>query len=240
MVGGLAPVIAGFGLAFRMRGSSRLALTWVGDGATKAGEVHEAFNFAAVQGLPVIYIIQNNQVALGTHLHQHHAADDFARWPAMYGIPSQTFDGNHVLDAYAATRWAVERCRAGEGPVILIAETFRMGGHATHDEREARELFPPETFARWGRRDPIGCYEEWLVERPRDLRTGEPVEPGAAVEANREVLTEIEARVIAEVESAAEEALADRESRLPEPESAVRDVYGTWPDSTSDWPAPLY
>jgi TPP-dependent pyruvate/acetoin dehydrogenase alpha subunit len=65
-------------------------------------------------------------------------------------------DGNNVLDVYAATKLAVDRVRNGEGPMLLIAETFRMGGHATHDEHEARQLFPPETFEYWGKRDPIG------------------------------------------------------------------------------------
>jgi TPP-dependent pyruvate/acetoin dehydrogenase alpha subunit len=230
VVGGLAPVMAGYGLAFRKLGVPRVALTWVGDGATKAGEVHEAFNFAAVQHLPVIFVIQNNQVALGTYLHEHHAGGDFRDWGRLYGAQSAGFDGNHVLDAYGATRWAVERCRAGEGPVILAAETFRMGGHATHDEAEARELFSAEMFAEWGRRDPIGCYEVWLAEAPIDLRTGERVAPGAAAEANRAALAAVEAEVTQEVESAAESALASR-GNMPPAESAAEGVYGAWPDT---------
>ena len=238
MVGGLAPVIAGYALAFKKLGSDRLGLTWVGDGATKTGEVHEALNFVAVQRLPVIYIIQNNRVALGTRLEEHHAPEDFSGWPRMYGSRSMSFDGNHVLDAYGAARWAAERCRAGEGPVFLLAETFRMAGHATHDEREARELFEPETFAFWGRRDPIGCYESWLVNAPRSLATDEACEAGAAAEPNREVLGDVEARVTQEIESAATEALASRD-RMPAPESALDRVYGEWPGARAAGP-PLY
>lgn len=238
MVGGLAPVIAGYALAFKKLGADRLGLTWVGDGATKTGEVHEALNFAAVQRLPVIYVIQNNRVALGTRLEEHHAAEDFSGWPRMYGVRSLSFDGNHVLDAYGAARWAAERCRAGEGPVFLLAETFRMAGHATHDEREARELFDAETFAFWGRRDPIGCYESWLVNAPRNLRTDESCEAGAASEPNREALADVEARVTEEIESAAEEALASRD-RMPDPESALDRVYGDWPGARLAGP-PLY
>ncbi len=239
MVGSLAPVIAGFGLAFRLQGSKRLALTWVGDGATKTGEVHEAFNLATVQRLPVIFVIQNNQVALGTLLDDHHAGEGFSEWARIYGAASAAFDGNNVLDAYAATRWAVEKCRSGAGPVLLTAETFRMGGHATHDEGEARELFPAETFAFWGRRDPIGSYETWLAEGALDLRTGEPVAPGSALESNRAVLADVESAVTAEVEAAAEEALASR-SDMPDGESAVEDVYGEWPDTSHPGPAPFY
>jgi TPP-dependent pyruvate/acetoin dehydrogenase alpha subunit len=238
MVGGLAPVIAGLGLAFRMQGSKRLALTWVGDGATKTGEVHEAFSLAAAQRLPVIYVIQNNQVALGTLLREHHAGEGFSDWAGTYGAASAAFDGNHVLDAYAATRWAVEECRSGAGPVFLTAETFRMGGHATHDEQEARELFSPETFAEWGRRDPIGCYETWLAEGAIDLSTGGEVAPGSALETNRAVLADLEASLTSEVESAAEEALASR-GNMPDGESAVDGVYGEWPDTSRPGPAPF-
>ena len=215
----------------------RLALTWVGDGATKAGVVHEALSFAAVQRLPVIYIIQNNQVALGTLLREHHAAGGFSEWARIYGAASAAFDGNHVLDAYAATNWAVERGRAGEGPVLLAAETFRMGGHATHDEQEARELFSPETFAEWGRRDPIGCYEAWLTEAPFDLASGEAAAPGAASDSNRAALAELEASVIEEVEAAAEAALA-RRGKMPGPESAAEGVSREWPHSAFPGPAP--
>jgi TPP-dependent pyruvate/acetoin dehydrogenase alpha subunit len=238
MVGTLAPVIAGLGLAFRLQASKRVALTWVGDGATKTGEVHEAFNLAAAQRLPVVYIIQNNQVALGTPLAEHHAADGFAGWAGIYGVTGAQFDGNNVLDAYAATRWAVERCRAGAGPVFLTAETFRMGGHATHDEQEARDLFGPETFAYWGRRDPIGCYEAWLIEGTLDLATSAEVTAGAAADSNRSVLAELEAEVTAEVESAAEAALASR-AAMPGSGTVVEGVYGEWPESSYPGPAPF-
>lgn len=232
MVGSLASVVAGYAFAFHKLGVPRLGLTWVGDGATKAGEAHEAFNFAAARRLPVIFIVQNNQVALGTLLHQYHAASDFSDLPDLYGARGECFDGNHVLDAYAATLLAAKRCRAGEGPVFLMAETFRMAGHATHDEKEARELFDPETFRAWGARDPIGCYETWLVEGRRRLDTGEQVESGSAAEVNRAVLARLEAEVTSEVDAAAQDALESR-SRMPRPESAEEGVYGEWPAGAS-------
>src|SRR5256712_527041 len=138
-VGDMVPVVTGVALTFKMRGERRIALTWVGDGSTKTAAAHEATNFAAVQRVPAIFILQNNQVALGTRLDQHHLPGDFREWPAQYGVWGARFDGNNVLDAYAATRLAAARCRDGQGPAMLVAETFRMGGHATHDEREARE-----------------------------------------------------------------------------------------------------
>jgi pyruvate dehydrogenase E1 component alpha subunit/2-oxoisovalerate dehydrogenase E1 component alpha subunit len=207
-VGDMVPVIAGIALTFKIKGERRIALTWVGDGSTKTAAAHEGTNFAAVQHLPAIFIIENNRVALGTRLEQHHLPGDFSDWGAGYGAWSATFDGNNVLDAFAATRLAAERCRAGQGPAVLVAETFRMGGHATHDEREARATFPAELFATWGKRDPIGLYEEYLKEE--------------GVKAKR--LGEVEAEVTAEVDRAAEEAIASRE-KMPKGESALGGVY---------------
>jgi pyruvate dehydrogenase E1 component alpha subunit/2-oxoisovalerate dehydrogenase E1 component alpha subunit len=211
-VGDMVPVVTGIALTFTMRGTDQVAMTWIGDGSAKAGVAHEGLNFAAVQRAPVVFIIQNNQVALGTRLEQHHIASDttsFADWPQAYGVWGGVFDGNNVLDAYALTAIAVKRCREGAGPALLVAETFRMGGHATHDEAEARETFDPALFERWGRCDPIGLYEEYLVDDG----------------VSRDTLTAIEAEVEAEVERAQEEALESRRDRLPAGESATVGVY---------------
>jgi len=207
-VGDMVPVISGIALAFKMQQQSRVALTWVGDGSTKTATAHEGTNFAAVQRLPAIFIIQNNQVALGTRLEQHHLPPDFRDWPASYGMPGAAFDGNNVLDAYAATALAVERCRRGEGPVMLTAETFRMCGHATHDEAEARSVIPDAVFKHWGTRDPVGLYEEYLKDEGRKAAE----------------LDEIESVVTHEIEQAAASALASREP-LPRGASALDDVY---------------
>jgi len=203
------PVMAGMALVSRIRREAFVALTWIGDGSTKTGTAHEGLNFAAVQKVPAIFIIHNNQVALGTRLGQHHLSEDFSELPEAYGMAGAVFDGNNVLDAYAAARLAVERCRGGGGPVMLVGDTFRMGGHATHDEREARALFPAEWFAEWGRKDPIGLYEEHL----KRLGVG------------AEALARVEARVEAEVGGAEEEALKSRATRVPAPASALDGVY---------------
>lgn len=215
MVGGLAPVMNGYALAFKRNAEDRVALTWIGDGSTKSGSVHEAFNFAAVQRLPIVFVIQNNQVALGTRLSQHHRAPDFSGWGKAYGMPLYSVDGNNVLDMYAATRLAVQRCRAGRGPCFVAPQTFRMGGHATHDVKESRETFESELFEYWGQRDPIGLYEEYLCQL-------NPV--------NREQLERIEAEVVTEIEAGASEALASRESDVVEPaEDAASECYARSP-----------
>jgi len=207
-VGDMVPVIAGIALTFKMKGERRVALTWVGDGSTKSAAAHEGTNFAAVQRLPAIFLVQNNLVALGTRLEQHHLPGSFAEWAASYGVWGASFDGNNVLDAWAATRLAAERCRAGQGPALLVAHTFRMGGHATHDEREARDTFPAKLFAEWGKRDPIGLYEEYLKEAG-----------WSAAE-----LEKVEVEVTGEIEHAEQEALASR-AKMPAGETALVGVY---------------
>jgi TPP-dependent pyruvate/acetoin dehydrogenase alpha subunit len=196
-------IVAGVALSFQSRSEDRVAMTWIGDGATKCAACHEGMNFAAVQNLPVVFVIQNNQVALGTRATAH-GIGDLNAWPAMYGIDAWACDGNNVLDVYAATRLAVAQCRRGKGPALIVADTFRMGGHATHDEREARDTLPPEMFAAWGRRDPIGLFEAWL--------TKQGIDPAS--------LLAIEDEVTEEMDRAAEDALASRH-KIPKPEQAL-------------------
>ena len=211
-VGDMVPIVTGIALSFAVRGTGQVAMTWIGDGSTKAGVAHEGLNFAAVRRVPAIFIVQNNQVALGTRLEQHHlpaTTSRFAAWPRAYGMWGGEFDGNNVLDAYAIAALAVERCRRGDGPARLVAETVRLGGHATHDEAEARDTFDAELFAQWGRRDPVALYEEYLADEG----------------VSRARLGDIEAEVEAEVESAQEEALESRKERMPSAESALDGVY---------------
>ena len=200
-------IVAGAALAFKNRGEARVALTWVGDGATKTAACHEGLVFAARMGVPAIIVVQNNQVALGTRLEQH-GAGKLEDLPAAYNISAFSCDGNNVLDVYAATALAREQCLDGGGPVAIIAETFRMGGHATHDEREARETFSAEVFEYWGRRDPVGLFETYLIESG--------VSPS--------VLQHIEDEATRLVEAAAERALASRALR-PRADSALYDGF---------------
>ena len=195
-MGTSVPVAAGAALAFRNRGEDRVALTWTGDGATRTAACHEGLVFASRLRVPVIIVIQNNQVALGTRVDQHGAGrpEDV---PAAHGIAPLTCDGNNVLDVYATTALARRRCVRGDGPAVIVAETFRMGGHATHDEREARETFATELFEHWGRRDPVGLFESYLL--------GEGISAAT--------LAEVEAHATEAVERAAAEALASRDDR---------------------------
>lgn len=208
-VGALTPVVAGIALAFKQRGEKRVVLTWIGDGATKTTAFHEGMNLAAVLKVPAIYVLQNNQIALGTRLDQHQAGP-FTSWSKAYGIQGFSCDGNNVLDVYAATRQAADAARNGHGPAMVFAETFRMGGHATHDEREARAILSKDLFEYWGKRDPIGMYESYL--------TATGISPA--------MLEEIEAGILDEISQAEKQALLSRDTCMPTPESALEGVYG--------------
>lgn len=207
-----AQVTAGVALAFACRGEPRVALAFVGDGATRTAAFHEGINLAAVLRLPVVFVIQDNQVALGTRKEQHGRGDP-GELGAAYGLATWTADGNNVLDCFAACRLAVDHGRSGAGAAVVVARTFRMGGHATHDEREARATFDPDLFREWGRRDPVGLYEAWLQEE------GVPAADLVAVEAG----------VVAEIEAAAAEALASlgRNEPFPAPPHIAPERFGT-------------
>ncbi|HSO75952.1 MAG TPA: thiamine pyrophosphate-dependent enzyme [Blastocatellia bacterium] len=235
-VADIMTVITGVALSFKLKREPRVALTWIGDGSTKSGPFHESMNLAAVQHLPIVVIIQDNKVALGTRLDQHHRGS-FAAWAAAYGAEGGAFDGNNVLDAYAAVKLAVDGCREGRGPFLLIADTFRMGGHATHDEREARATFDPSLFEYWGKRDPIGLFETFVIEDSLDLQTGKRTAQTEALrQRNTDLLFRSVERVVGEVERAAEEALASGRDRMPRPESAADGVYA---DGDAGWPVPI-
>ncbi len=201
MVASLVPVAAGAALAMKQQGGERIALTWVGDGSVRTGEFHEGASFAAALRVPLIVIMQNNQVALGTPYHMHSRVA-LTQTASAYGGPFLSAAGNNVLDVYAATTLLARACRAGEGPAFLVAETGRMGGHATHDEAEGRRILPPEHFAYWGRRDPVGLFETYLLDA---LGAG-----GA------DLLARAETEVNAEIEAAAAAALRSRSEAPPD------------------------
>ncbi len=148
-------VAAGMAMAFKLRGEQRCALTWVGDGATSRGDFHEAMNWAAVQRLPVIFVLENNQYAYSTPLSLQFAVDPVER-ARTYGFPGERVDGNDVEAVFEATRRARERALAGAGPTLIEAVTMRMHGHAAHDDMR---YVPAELVERWRERDPIDRQE---------------------------------------------------------------------------------
>jgi TPP-dependent pyruvate/acetoin dehydrogenase alpha subunit len=204
VLGELVPVLAGVGLASKIRREKRVALTYVGDGGTSTTPFHEGLNFAAVQKLPLIVVAENNGWAYSTPVEKQMAIRDIAARARAYGIASAIVDGNDVLEVYAATREAAERARRGGGPTLIEAKTMRMKGHAEHD---AASYVPKEMIEKWRKRDPIFRFEKHLTHKK--LMTAKEK---AAIEARLE-------REIREDVTFAEA------SPFPPPETAARPVF---------------
>lgn len=161
MLGDLVPVMTGVAIAGRYLGQNIVAMTWVGDGATSTGAFHEGLNFAATQKAPLVLVVENNQWAYSTPVSKQVPIHDLADRAKAYGIASSIVDGNDVVAVYQTAKEAVERCRAGKGPVLIESKTMRMKGHAQHDPAE---YVPKGMFSYWEARDPIARYEKYLTE----------------------------------------------------------------------------
>jgi TPP-dependent pyruvate/acetoin dehydrogenase alpha subunit len=160
MLGDLIPVMAGVGLGGRYLGQKIVAMTWIGDGGSSTGVFHEGLNFAATQKAPFVLILENNLWAYSTPVRKQVPLENLADRAKAYGIDSYIVDGNDVVAVYSTAKEAVERARAGEGPILVEAKTFRRLGHAQHDPAE---YVPKEMRAYWEARDPIALYEKFLT-----------------------------------------------------------------------------
>jgi TPP-dependent pyruvate/acetoin dehydrogenase alpha subunit len=192
-------VATGMAMAFKLRREARCAITWFGDGSTSRGDFHEAMNWAGVQRLPVIFVLENNQYAYSTPTGAQFAVDPVERAQA-YGFPGISVDGNDPEAMFEATRQARDRALAGAGPTLIEAVTMRMHGHAAHDDMK---YVPKEQVEEWRKKDPIERQEARL----RAL--------GADTEAVR-------AEVRDAIEAATEEALR---MPMPDPATAAERVF---------------
>lgn len=158
--------LIGIAHAFRVRREDRVCVGFIGDGGASLGEWHEAINFAAVRKLGMVFVVENNQWALGTHVSEQSAADRFARRAAGYGIPGVTLSGNDPETVAAGVGWAVERARSGEGPTLVELVSYRRSGHAHHDDDRFHgnpAIKVPgyeydQERAAWERLDPVESY----------------------------------------------------------------------------------
>src|ERR1700710_2300202 len=148
-------IATGMAMAFKLRNEQRCAITYFGDGSTSRGDFHEAMNWAGVQKLPVIFVLENNQYAYSTPLDQQFAVNPVER-AAAYGFPGVKVDGNDPEAMFEATREARERALAGEAPTLLEAVTMRMHGHAAHDDMK---YVPQAQIEEWRAKDPIDRQE---------------------------------------------------------------------------------
>ena len=204
IVGAGIPIATGAGLSAKLQDTDQVTVCFFGDGATNQGTFHEAINIGAAFSLPVIYVCENNLYGVGTRQCDVRGCEDIADRAKAYGIPGVIVDGNDVIDVYEAVSEAIERARAGSGPTLIEAQTYRW---RTHFEGEPDTYRPPEEVERWKERDPLTRYREWLIEE------------GVMSE---EEIAEIEDEILAELDDAVEFA---RQSPLPEPETALKELW---------------
>jgi TPP-dependent pyruvate/acetoin dehydrogenase alpha subunit len=160
-LGAMIPVACGAALASTMRGEKAVALTYIGDGGSSIGEVHEGLMMASAMKLPFVLIIENNQFAYSTPLAKQTLAARLSDRAIGYGIPGVTIDGTDVLEVYRACREAYARARSGAGPTIIESVTMRMSGHAAHDNA----WYVPKALLDAGKKkDPIDRFERLLLD----------------------------------------------------------------------------
>jgi pyruvate dehydrogenase E1 component subunit alpha len=155
------PQATGLAWAAKIKGDKTVVLAYLGEGATSAEDFHTGLNFAAVFRVPAVFVCVNNGWALSTPASAQSASETFAVKALAYGMPGVRVDGNDVFALYAATREAVDRARAGGGPTLIEAVTYRLGAHGTSDDphryRDEAEV------ATWAARDPLARLETWLA-----------------------------------------------------------------------------
>lgn len=153
-------VLNGVALTFKQRKQPNVCMTYQGDGASRTGASHEGFALAAALDLPIVVFLEHNRWAFGTTSRREAAVENWLDAAAMYGVPAESVDGNDVEAVYVAARAGVDRARQGGGMTIVVAETYRMLGHAQHD---AQKYVPPEELETWRERDPIARLEAALT-----------------------------------------------------------------------------
>src|SRR2546421_7729729 len=158
-VGGNLPIAAGIGLSSDYRGTDEVTLCTFGDGACNQGTFGETLNLAALWGLPVVFMVTNNQFGMGTALGRHSAVTDLQHKGEGLGVPGMRCDGMDVLDTHAVVCEAVERVRAERKPLLVEAITYRFRGHSMSDPEQYRTK---EEVAQWRERDPIPTFAEEL------------------------------------------------------------------------------
>jgi TPP-dependent pyruvate/acetoin dehydrogenase alpha subunit len=205
MLGDLIPVLSGVVLGARLQGRNIAALTWIGDGGQSTGVTYEGINFAAVQNLGLVLVVESNLWAYSTPSEMQYRVKDLAERAIGYGIPGLIVDGTDACQVYDAVRDAVERAHRGEGPTMVEAKMMRMKGHAIHD---AAAYVPKPMFDFWKKRDPIIRFENYLVKEKKWLTAKQ----------NEELIAEVERVIEAEREIAVN-------SPMPTPESAEGGVY---------------
>ena len=207
-LGTMVGIMAGITLTFRQTGQDRVGMVYAGDGATSTGAFHEGLNLAAVQGCPMVMVVEHNQWAFSTPTHKQTRVESFVEKAPGYGVAAESVDGCDVLAVYEAASRAVARARRGEGVSLLELRYYRRKGHAQHD---AQEYVPEAELDYWAQRDPVTLFRDRLV--------GDGLVQAAELEL-------LDQQAEDDASQAAERAMSDPE---PGPSSALQSVYGHEP-----------
>lgn len=204
IVGGNLPIATGAALAFKMRKEKRVAVSFMGDGATNEGAFHESLNMAAIWHLPVIFAVENNLYGASTPVDMVVRTETIAERASIYKMPGVVVDGNDPLAVYEAAKKAVDRAKSGEGPTLIEMMTYRITGHSRRDP----SLYQPkDEKAQAKENEPIKRFYEYLTS-------------SGAVEESE--LEKIDQEIEQEVELAVENSQAAPE---PKPEDALEDLF---------------
>jgi pyruvate dehydrogenase E1 component alpha subunit len=204
ITGGNIPIVAGMGLAFKIKKHKNVAVSFFGDGSSNEGAFHEGINFASVYDLPCVFVCENNFYGASTPVSMMVKSESIAARGCAYGIEGIVADGNDVLAVYEAAEKFVKKARSGGGPSILELRTYRRCGHS---RRDAKEYMNKEEMEQWMERDPIVIYADKLKKA------------GMLTEKDIETINE---EAENEVEEAVEYAQSSPE---PKPEDALKDVF---------------
>jgi len=204
IVGGGVPIATGAGLALKMQGTDRVCVCFFGDGASNTGAFYEGVNLAAVWNLPVVFVCENNQYAESTPRATHQKVKYVSDRAAAFNIPGVSMDGMDVFDVYQKAGEAIDQARAGKGPILLEARTYRFFGHFVGDPQTYRTK---EEVAEWRKRDPIQMFRDRVVKEGK-IATAE--------------LDAIDAQITKDIAAAVDFA---RKSPEPEIEAALQDIF---------------
>ncbi|WP_052344050.1 thiamine pyrophosphate-dependent dehydrogenase E1 component subunit alpha [Kallotenue papyrolyticum] len=204
IVAGGLPIAAGVGLSLKMQGRREICMAFFGDGAANEGAFHEALNSAAIWRLPIVFFCENNQYAMSMSVREAFPGIDISARAAAYNIPGITIDGNDLLAVYDAVSVAAQRARAGHGPTLIEAKTYRWRGHSKSDRNLYRTQ---EEIEQWKARDPIARFRRLLIDEGI-------LDAGRAAELTQAVKAEI-AEAVAFAEASPE----------PDPASMEDEVY---------------
>lgn len=204
IVGSSMPIATGLGWAAKLKGKGQVALASFGDGACNIGAFHESLNFAAVFSLPVIFLCQNNRYAEHTSMKKSTRVERYSSRAAGYGMEGVTVNGNDPDEMYGAAKWAIDRARAGEGPTLIEAMTFRFNGHLLGDPGH---YIPAEDMTAAKAADPVPLLRQRLID------TG--VADGGTIDA-------IEAAISERIDAAVKAAYA---ADYPDVSELKRDVF---------------